>query len=201
MKRNGLPSFSAVGALAHRWRASRTSCWRPSPGAACLRLLVELGDDDVPAAHRHDHEDAERGLGDEVAALPQRFEAVGVVDDLGLLAGRGAVRRARRRRRLRRRRPVSWPMSQASPWAPLAAAPRAAGASTASAAAISSAGAMPAHRVGFQRFMLSPGVIVQMRESGPVPRAMPQGGKGMDRRPPGGLAGGGLPFPGAGGES
>jgi hypothetical protein len=69
---------------------------------AHLGLLVQLGDDDVPAADGHQHEDRERRLGDEVAALPQRFEAVRVVDrPPGCLAGgcaAGAAGAARCRR-------------------------------------------------------------------------------------------------------
>ena len=92
---------------------------------AHLVLLIHLGDDDVPAAHGHDHQNDQRGLGDEVAALPQRLEAVGIVDDLGAAGrARGGRRCGRGRRGCRRpaRRPVQRERRASRP-ARVAAAP------------------------------------------------------------------------------
>ena len=58
--------------------------------AGDLQALVQLGDQDVPAAHAHDHEDDQGAFADPVALRPQCGEAIGVVD--GLLA-HGAGRR------------------------------------------------------------------------------------------------------------
>jgi hypothetical protein len=94
-------------ALTHRRRVPeglvRVSRLRAHP-----ELLVDLGDDDVPAAHRHDGQDRQRHLGDDVAALPKRFQAIRVVDDF---------RRARscgRRRRRGRPAPARLPRVPAS---------------------------------------------------------------------------------------
>src|SRR5262249_42467002 len=54
-----------------------------------LALLPHLHEHDVPRAHRHDDEDDERAARHEVAALPQRLEAVGVVDDFLVVHRRG----------------------------------------------------------------------------------------------------------------
>src|SRR3954469_11878487 len=59
-------------------------------------LLDVLDDTDVPRADRHDDEDDERAAGDEVALLPERLDAVRVLDHLG--AGRVVARRWRLRR-------------------------------------------------------------------------------------------------------
>src|SRR3989475_10085790 len=45
------------------------------------RLLDQLDHADVPGADRHDDEDDQRPPGDEIALLPQRLDAVGVLDD------------------------------------------------------------------------------------------------------------------------
>src|SRR6267142_4489776 len=70
-------------------------------------LLDQLDDGDVPGADRHDDQDDERAARDEVALLPERLDAVRVLDHLG---ARGVARRLRlrghhhARRRTRRRR-------------------------------------------------------------------------------------------------
>src|SRR6266850_850952 len=70
-------------------------------------LLDQLDDGDVPGADRHDDQDDERAARDEVALLPERLDAVRVLDHLG---ARGVTRRLRlrghhhARRRTRRRR-------------------------------------------------------------------------------------------------
>src|SRR6185503_7546213 len=61
------------------------------------RLLDVFDDADVPGADRHDDQDDERAARDEVALLPERFEAIGVVEHLALRAG--GVRRGRGCRR------------------------------------------------------------------------------------------------------
>jgi len=50
--------------------------------AAELDALVELGDQDVPAAHAHQHQDDQGAARHEVALLPESTKAVGVVDRL-----------------------------------------------------------------------------------------------------------------------
>ena len=106
MKRNGLRLLQAVRRRACTRRRLPERLFGGLGLLAHLRLLVDLGDDDVPAAHRHDDEDDQRDLGDDVAALPQRLETVGVVDDLGRpwRRARPGRRRVRRRRRGRRGR-------------------------------------------------------------------------------------------------
>ncbi len=48
-----------------------------------FRLLDHLDDADVPGADRHDHEDDQRALGDEIPLPPKRSHAVGVLHDFG----------------------------------------------------------------------------------------------------------------------
>ena len=151
-----------VGALAHRRRLPERLV-----GGARLAvhppLLVHLGDDDVPAAHRHQHQDRQRDLGDDVAALPQRLEAVRVVDDLGgpgrrwPAAGGGAAGWRGRRR------------GRSGLVAGVAGCPCACAAigTTAGAAASSRAAAKAARRVIFN--MLSPGIVVFSRKVGVWP--------------------------------
>ena len=90
----GARLLQPVGAFAHGGRRPERLVRRLRL-AAHLELLVHLGDDHVPAAHRHDDQDAERDPGDDVAALPQRFEPVGVLDGLGRLGAVGGLRRRR----------------------------------------------------------------------------------------------------------
>ncbi len=170
MKRNGLLFFSPSA-------PSRTDGAVPEGlvgGArvlAHLVLLVHLGDDDVPAAHRHDDEDDQRDLGDDVAALPQRLEAVGVVDDLGraaavaaLAAGAAAAGRGGRRRGA----------AGAAVWACATAT----GATTAPVTAMSRTAARAAERVIFS--MLSPGIGLFSRNLGPRPGRFACGRRRLD---------------------
>jgi hypothetical protein len=90
--------------------ASLNGASRPEGFGGCIRALHQLalfknlGEDDVPAAHRHDDHDDQGAASDEVALGPQRFKAVRVVDDFLLHLGRrhGGGRWCRRIRRWRR---------------------------------------------------------------------------------------------------
>ena len=88
----------ALSSEAERKKASRSAARLGREPEA----RVQLGDEDVPAAHAHDDEDEQRALGDEVALRPQRGQPVGVVDRLA--RRRGRWRRGDRRGRGRRRR-------------------------------------------------------------------------------------------------
>ena len=97
----GAAGLQRLGAFLQRLRLEERALRGLRLGAQ-LQALVELGDQDVPAAHAHQDQDDQRAAGDEVALLPERAEAVRVVD--GLLAGRRRGHRRRRRRRRRRGR-------------------------------------------------------------------------------------------------
>ena len=137
MNRNGLLFFSpsapcrTEGAFQNFFCASLA--WH-----AHLVLLVDLGDDDVPAAHRHEDEDAERGLGDQVAAFPERFETVRIVDDFRRLRGGHRAPQGQRER---------WPRVRRAPRVALAPVPLAA--RPLHATAISRAAANAARRILF----------------------------------------------------
>ncbi len=160
MKRYGLPSlsFSAPwrtdGAFQNDLSASR-ACRFISP------LLVDLGDDDVPAAHRHERQYRQRHLGDDVAALPQRLEAVRIVDELGVrsaLAAAGAAGGAGAAG-CAAAGGVDSGLAAGVAGCPCACA---ANGTTAGAAASSRAAASMARRVIFS--MLSPGIVVFSRK-------------------------------------
>ena len=89
MKRNALPFFSVSAPSLTRLRLEEASLRACLASRAQLQALVELGDEDVPAAHAHQDEDDQRALRDEVALLPERLEAVRVVDRF--LGGRRAA--------------------------------------------------------------------------------------------------------------
>ncbi len=49
-------------------------------GLAQLALIPQLGEHHVPGGERHDDQQHQHGAGDEIAALPERDQAVGIVD-------------------------------------------------------------------------------------------------------------------------
>src|SRR5471030_2177055 len=65
--------------------------------AVGTELLEELGDHDVPATHRHEHQQNQHEACNKVTVLPERAEAVWVVDGFGRGRGRRRYRFVRGR--------------------------------------------------------------------------------------------------------
>src|SRR5207237_3330606 len=68
-KAEGAAALQSFGALTH-CRCPPEGLLRGPRLRIHPELLVDLGDDDVPASHRHDGEYPQRDSGDDVATLP-----------------------------------------------------------------------------------------------------------------------------------